>query len=103
MSPYSLRPVAISQPLGFTAMTTSSDGNAAGDEAMDASSQLSSSTTDNPAEAQGWKPDGPLFDFHPAAGILGWRFGPTSPDRADPTAGCPAAGDEPFWGAGLEA
>ena len=67
VSPYSLRPVAISQPLGFYGDDDFFlDGNTPlGDEAMDASSQLLVAlTTDNPAEAQGWKPDGPLFrDF----------------------------------------
>lgn len=102
VSPYSLRPVAISQPLGFYGDDDFFlDGNTPlGDEAMDASSQLLVAlTTDNPAEAQGWKPDGPLFrDFHPAAGIPRLAIpGQHHPDRADPTAGCPAAGDEPFW------
>ncbi|VTM53466.1 type VI secretion protein [Klebsiella pneumoniae] len=79
MSPYSLRPVAISQPLGFYGDDDFFlDGNTPlGDEAMDASSQLLVAlTTDNPAEAQGWKPDGPLFrDFLILLRVyLGWRF-----------------------------
>ncbi len=80
MSPYSLRPVAI-QPaqLGFYGDDDFFlDGNTPlGDEAMDASSQLAVAlTTDNPAEAQGWKPDGPLFrDFLILLRVyLGWRF-----------------------------
>ncbi len=55
MSPYSLRPVAISQPLGFYGDDDFFlDGNTPlGDEAMDASSQLLVAlTTDNPAEAR---------------------------------------------------
>ncbi len=79
VSPYSLRPVAISQPLGFYGDDDFFlDGNTPlGDEAMDASSQLLVAlTTDNPAEAQGWKPDGPLFrDFLILLRVyLGWRF-----------------------------
>nr|VXZ85438.1 Uncharacterized protein conserved in bacteria [Klebsiella pneumoniae] len=79
VSPYSLRPVAISQPLGFYGDDDFfPDGNTPlGDEAMDASSQLLVAlTTDNPAEAQGWKPDGPLFrDFLILLRVyLGWRF-----------------------------
>lgn len=103
VSPYSLRPVAISQPLGFYGDDDFLlDGNMPlGDEAMDASSQLLVAlTTDNPAEAQGWKPDGPLFrDFLILLRVyLGWRF------RADITLTAPTRllavpplGDEPFW------
>ncbi len=54
------------------------DGNTPlGDEAMDSSSQLLVALiTDNPEEAQGWKPDGPLFrDFLILLRVyLGWRF-----------------------------
>ncbi|STU96434.1 type VI secretion protein [Klebsiella pneumoniae] len=97
VSPYSLRPVAISQPLGFYGDDDFFlDGNTPlGDEAMDASSQLLVAlTTDNPAEAQGWKPDGPLFrTFSSCCGIPRLAIpGQHHPDRADPTAGCPAAG-----------
>ena len=84
MSPYSLRPVAISQPLGFYGDDDFfPDGNTPlGDEAMDASSQLLVAlTTDNPAEAQGWKPDGPLFrTFSSCCGYTSaGDSGPTSP------------------------
>lgn len=103
MSPYSLRPVAISQPLGFYGDDDFFlDGNTPlGDEAMDASSQLLVAlTTDNPAEAQGWKPDGPLFrDFLILLRVyLGWRFQAnitlTAPTRL---LAVPPLGDEPFW------
>jgi vacuolar-type H+-ATPase subunit F/Vma7 len=54
------------------------DGNTPlGDEAMDASSQLLIAlTTDNEQEAQGWKPDGLLYqDFLVMLRVyLGWRF-----------------------------
>lgn len=103
VSPYSLRPVAISQPLGFYGDDDFFlDGNTPlGDEAMDASSQLLVAlTTDNPAEAQGWKPDGPLFrDFLILLRVyLGWRFRAnitlTAPTRL---LAVPPLGDEPFW------
>ncbi|PLM86339.1 type VI secretion system baseplate subunit TssG, partial [Klebsiella pneumoniae] len=103
VSPYSLRPVAISQPLGFYGDDDFFlDGNTPlGDEAMDASSQLLVAlTTDNPAEAQGWKPDGPLFrDFLILLRVyLGWRFRAnitlTVPTRL---LAVPPLGDEPFW------
>ena len=103
VSPYSLRPVAISQPLGFYGDDDFLlDGNTPlGDEAMDASSQLLVAlTTDNPAEAQGWKPDGPLFrDFLILLRVyLGWRFRAnitlTAPTRL---LAVPPLGDEPFW------
>ena len=68
---------------------------------MDASSQLLVAlTTDNPAEAQGWKPDGPLFrDFLILLRVyLGWRFRAnitlTAPTRL---LAVPPLGDEPFW------
>ncbi|MEC5124347.1 type VI secretion system baseplate subunit TssG, partial [Klebsiella pneumoniae] len=55
---------------------------------------------DNPAEAQGWKPDGPLFrDFLILLRVyLGWRFRAnitlTAPTRL---LAVPPLGDEPFW------
>jgi type VI secretion system protein ImpH len=79
VSPYCLRPVAISQPLGFHGNDDFLlDGNMPlGDEAMDAGSQLRVAlTTDNEQEAQGWKPDGLLYqDFLVMLRVyLGWRF-----------------------------
>ncbi len=65
VSPYCLRPVEVSRPLGFTAMMIFCWTATPGDEAMDAGSQLLVAlTTDNEQEAQGWKPDGLLYhDF----------------------------------------
>ena len=79
VSPYCLRPVEIGHPLGFYGDDDFLlDGNTPlGDEAMDASSQLLVAlSTDNPEEAQGWKPDGLLYqDFLVMLRVyLGWRF-----------------------------
>ena len=79
VSPYCLRPIEISQPLGFYGDEDFMlDGNSPlGDEAMDANSQLLIAlTTDNEQEAQGWKPDGLLYqDFLVMLRVyLGWRF-----------------------------
>ncbi|HDR2353056.1 TPA: type VI secretion system baseplate subunit TssG [Enterobacter roggenkampii] len=79
VSPYCLRPVEIDRPLGFYGDEAFLlDGNTPlGDEAMDASSQLLIAlTTDNEQEAQGWKPDGLLYqDFLVMLRVyLGWRF-----------------------------
>lgn len=79
VSPYCLRPVEIDRPLGFYGDEEFLlDGNTPlGDEAMDASSQLLIAlTTDNEQEAQGWKPDGLLYqDFLVMLRVyLGWRF-----------------------------
>lgn len=79
VSPYCLRPVEIGQPLGFYGDDDFLlDGNTPlGDEAMDAGSQLLVAlTTDNEHEAQGWKPDGLLYqDFLVMLRVyLGWRF-----------------------------
>ncbi|SUJ10153.1 type VI secretion system baseplate subunit TssG [Serratia marcescens] len=79
VSPYCLRPVAVSQPLGFYGDDDFLlDGNTPlGDEAMDAGSQLRVAlTTDNEQEVQGWKPDGLLYqDFLVMLRVyLGWRF-----------------------------
>jgi type VI secretion system protein ImpH len=78
VSPY-CRPVEIERPLGFYGDEDFLlDGNTPlGDEAMDASSQLLIAlTTDNEQEAQGWKPDGLLYqDFLVMLRVyLGWRF-----------------------------
>jgi len=79
VSPYCLRPIEIRQPLGFYAdVDFMLDGNTPlGDEAMDASSQLLIAlSTDDEREAQGWKPDGLLYqDFLVMLRVyLGWRF-----------------------------
>ncbi len=79
VSPYCLRPVEVSQPLGFYGDNDFLlDGNTPlGDEAMDASSQLLIAlSTDNEQESQGWKPDGLLYqDFLVMLRVyLGWRF-----------------------------
>ncbi|WP_299999029.1 type VI secretion system baseplate subunit TssG [uncultured Cedecea sp.] len=79
VSPYCLRPVTVSHPLGFYGDEDFLlDGNTPlGDEAMDANSQLLIAlTTDNPQEAQGWKPNGLLYqDFLVMLRVyLGWRF-----------------------------
>lgn len=79
VSPYCLRPVEISTPLGFYGDEGFLlEGNAPlGEEAMDANSQLLISlSTDNDYESQGWKPDGLLYqDFLVMLRVyLGWRF-----------------------------
>ncbi|WP_338501252.1 type VI secretion system baseplate subunit TssG [Erwinia aphidicola] len=79
VSPYCLRPIEISQPLGFYGeQDFLLDGNSPlGDEVMDTSSQLLIELfTDSESEAQGWKPDGQLYqDFLVMLRVyLGWRF-----------------------------
>ncbi len=79
VSPYCLRPVEVSPALGFYGDDDLLlDGNMPlGDEAMDANSQLLIAlSTDNEQEAQGWKPDGLLYqDFLVMLRVyLGWRF-----------------------------
>jgi len=79
VSPYCLRPIEISQPLGFYGeQDFLLDGNAPlGDEVMDTSSQLLIELfTNSESEAQGWKPDGQLYqDFLVMLRVyLGWRF-----------------------------
>ncbi|MCP2233595.1 MULTISPECIES: type VI secretion system baseplate subunit TssG [Erwinia] len=79
VSPYCLRPIEINQPLGFYGeQDFLLDGNAPlGDEVMDTSSQLLIELfTDSESEAQGWKPDGQLYqDFLVMLRVyLGWRF-----------------------------
>lgn len=72
-----------------------------GDEAMDAGSQLLVALkTDNEQEAQGWKPDGLLYqDFLVMLRVyLGWRFKAritlTTPVRL---LAAPPLGENPFW------
>lgn len=103
VSPYCLRPVEISRPLGFHGdEDVVLDGNTPlGDEVMDAGSQLLVAlSTENEQEAQGWKPDGLLYqDFLVMLRVyLGWRFRAritlTLPTRM---LGTPPLGDAPFW------
>lgn len=103
VSPYCLRPVEVSQPLGFYGDEDFVlDGNMPlGDEAMDPSSQLLIAlSTDNEQEALGWKPDGLLYqDFLVMLRVyLGWRFKArirlTVKTRLLTV---PSLGDAPFW------
>ncbi|WP_436910010.1 type VI secretion system baseplate subunit TssG [Enterobacter kobei] len=103
VSPYCLRPVEIGKPLGFYGNDDFLlDGNTPlGDEAMDAGSQLLVALkTDNEQEAQGWKPDGLLYqDFLVMLRVyLGWRFKAritlTTPVRL---LAAPPLGENPFW------
>ena len=103
VSPYCLRPVEIGQPLGFYGDDDFLlDGNTPlGEEAMDAGSQLLVALrTDNEQEAQGWKPDGLLYqDFLVMLRVyLGWRFKAriTLTTRTQLLA-FPPLGEEPFW------
>ena len=103
VSPYCLRPVEIGQPLGFYGDDDFLlDGNTPlGEEAMDAGSQLLVALrTDNEQEAQGWKPDGLLYqDFLVMLRVyLGWRFKAriTLTTRTRLLA-VPPLGEEPFW------
>lgn len=103
VSPYCLRPIEISHPLGFYGeQDFLLDGNTPlGDEVMDPSSQLLIELmTDNEREAQGWKPDGQLYqDFLVMLRVyLGWRFNAnirlTVSTRLLPMT---PLGEAPFW------
>ncbi|MHA6311040.1 type VI secretion system baseplate subunit TssG [Pantoea sp. S-LA4] len=103
VSPYSLRPVEITRPLGFYGDEDFLlDGNTPlGDEAMDANSQLLIALfTDDERESQGWKPDGLLYqDFLVMLRVyLGWRFKAkitlTTQTRL---LAVPPLGEGPFW------
>jgi type VI secretion system protein ImpH len=103
VSPYCLRPVEVSQPLGFYGDNDFLlDGNTPlGEEAMDANSQLLIAlSTDNEQESQNWKPDGLLYqDFLVMLRVyLGWRFKAkiTLTTRTHLLA-APPLGDGPFW------
>lgn len=103
VSPYCLRPIEVSQPLGFYGDDDFLlDGNTPlGEEAMDANSQLLIAlTTDNEQESQGWKPDGLLYqDFLVMLRVyLGWRFKAkiTLTTRTRLLA-APPLGEGPFW------
>jgi len=103
VSPYCLRPVEISQPLGFYGDEDFMlDGNTPlGDEAMDANSQLLIAlSTENELEVQGWKPDGLLYqDFLVMLRVyLGWRFkAKITLTVSTCLLGAPPLGDRPFW------
>ncbi|WOZ78168.1 type VI secretion system baseplate subunit TssG [Kosakonia sacchari] len=79
VSPYCLRPVEVSKPLGFYGDEDFLlDGNTPlGDEVLDANSQLLIAlSTDNEQESQGWRPDGLQYqDLLVMLRVyLGWRF-----------------------------
>jgi len=103
VSPYCLRPVEVCQPLGFYGDDDFLlDGNTPlGDEALDANSQLLIAlTTDNEQEAQGWKPDGLLYqDFLVMLRVyLGWRFkAKITLTTSTRLLAAPPLGDAPFW------
>ncbi|BDH45598.1 type VI secretion system protein ImpH [Salmonella enterica subsp. enterica serovar Choleraesuis] len=103
VSPYSLRPVEISQPMGFYGDEDFLlDGNTPlGDEAMDANSQLLIElATDNAEESLGWKPDGLLYqDFLVMLRVyLGWRFkAKISLTVSTHLLAAPPLGDGPLW------
>ncbi|KGT95501.1 type VI secretion protein [Erwinia typographi] len=103
VSPYCLRPVAVSQPPGFYGDNDFLlDGNTPlGDEAMDAGSQLLVAlSTDNQQDVQGWKPDGLLYqDFLVLLRVyLGWRFkAKITLTTATRLLAVPPLGDAPFW------
>lgn len=103
VSPYCLRPVEISQPMGFyDDEGFLLDGNTPlGDQAMDANSQLLIAlSTDNQQEAHGWKPDGLLYqDFLLMLRVyLGWRFrAKIILTIATPLLMFPPLGEGPFW------
>lgn len=101
--PYCLRPVEIDRPLGFYGDEDFLlDGNTPlGDEAMDAGSQLLIAlATDNEQEAQGWKPDGQLYqDFLVMLQVyLGWRFkARMTLTTSVRLLAVPPLGENPFW------
>ncbi|MBJ3815245.1 type VI secretion system baseplate subunit TssG [Shimwellia pseudoproteus] len=103
VSPYSPRPVAIRQPLGFYGEAGFLlDGSMPlGDEAMDTNSQLLIAlATDNAQETQEWMPDGACFqDLLVMLRVyLGWRFNAriTLTARTQLLAATPL-GEAPFW------
>ncbi|HEY1845465.1 MAG TPA: type VI secretion system baseplate subunit TssG [Buttiauxella sp.] len=103
VSPYCLRPVEITRPLGFYGDEDFLlDGNSPlGDEAMDANSQLLIAlSTDDEQEAQGWKPDGLLYqDFLVMLRVyLGWRFkAKIRLTVSTRLLSVPPLGEGPFW------
>ncbi|MGR3752318.1 type VI secretion system baseplate subunit TssG [Edwardsiella anguillarum] len=103
VSPYCLRPVEVSQPLGFYGDDDFLlDGNTPlGDEAMDANSQLLIAlSTESEQESQGWRPDGLLYqDFLVMLRVyLGWRFkAKITLTTATRLLATPPLGEGPFW------
>ncbi|HIE1454045.1 type VI secretion system baseplate subunit TssG [Serratia marcescens] len=103
LSPYCLRPVEVSKPLGFyDDEDVLLDGNMPlGDEVMDAGSQLLIAlTTENEQEARGWKPDGLLYqDFLVMLRVyLGWRFkAKITLTTQTHLLALPPLGEGPFW------
>lgn len=103
VSPYCLRPVDVSQPVGFYGEDDFLlDGNMPlGDEAIDASSQLLIAlSTHNEQEAKGWKPDSQLYqDFWVMLRVyLGWRFkAKITLTTLTRLLTAPPLGDGPFW------
>lgn len=103
VSPYCLRPVEVSRPLGFSGDDDFLlDGNTPlGDEAMDANSQLLIAlSTDDEKESQGWRPDGLLYqDFLVMLRVyLGWRFkAKITLTTSTRLLGIPPLGESTFW------
>jgi type VI secretion system protein ImpH len=103
VSPYCLRAIEVSKPLGFFGDDDFVlDGNTPlGDEAMDANSQLLVAlSTDDKREAQGWKPDGLLYqDFLVMLRVyLGWRFkAKITLTTSTHLLAVPRLGEGPFW------
>ncbi len=103
VSPYCLRPVEVSQLLGFYDDDDFLlDGNMPlGDGVMDASSQLLIALyTENEQESQGWKPDGLLYqDFIVMLRVyLGWRFkAKITLTTSTLLLSVPPLDDSPFW------
>ncbi|MBU9846835.1 type VI secretion system baseplate subunit TssG [Rahnella ecdela] len=102
VTPHCLRKVRITSPMTFADEGANwLDGDTVmGDEGTDANSQLLISLfTDNPAEAEEWLPDGPLYaDFLVLLRVyLGWRYKAriqlTVPVQLLPA---PVLGDVPF-------
>jgi len=103
VAPYSLRPVAIKQPLGFYGKEGFFLDGASplGDEAMDASSQLLIELiTEDEQEMRGWMPDGQLYqDLMVMLRVyLGWRFkAALRLTLSTRMLGAPPLGDAPLW------
>lgn len=101
--PYCLRPVPVRQPLGFYGDDDFPlESNVPlGDEAMDAGSQLLIVlATDNPEDAQGWMPEGALYqDLQVMLRVyLGWRFkAKIQLTVRTASLAAPPLGDDTFW------
>lgn len=103
VSPYALRPVPVSAPIGFCDEAgIPLDGNTPlGEEIMDASSQLLIDlTTDCAQEACGWMPDGALYPelLTLLRVYLGWRFrARIRLTLSTSLLAMPTLGEAPFW------